>query len=84
MCLLEKEHCYLISNFFQNLIQDRCAPDPELISSSSPCIGHVRDTLYTQRTRKKVASHDEADDDEEDHLLEFQSTKPPGKIDSFA
>ena len=67
--------------FVQNLIQDRCAPDPELISSSSPCIGHVRDTLYTrERTRKKLSGNvnDETEEDDEDHMIEFQSTKPPG------
>jgi BTB/POZ domain-containing protein 7 len=58
----------------KNLIQDRCAPDPELISSSSPCVSHDREGLYT---RKKAS--DEAADDDEDHLLEFQSSKPPDK-----
>jgi hypothetical protein len=60
-----------------------------LISSSSPCIGHVRDTLYTrERTRKKLTGgnvNDETEEDDEDHMIEFQSTKPPGmdKLASF-
>ena len=31
---------------FQNIIQDRCAQDPEIISSSSPRLGGVPDALY--------------------------------------
>lgn len=58
----------------KNLIHDRCAPDPELISSSSPS-SQARDTVYMSRGRKK----EDTEEDDEEQLLEFQSTKPPDK-----
>lgn len=53
----------------KKLIQDRCAQDPEIISSSSPCVG-VPDTLYMLKSRRNDGDTD---------LVEFQTSKLPDK-----
>lgn len=51
----------------KKLIQDRCAQDPEIIASNSPCVS-VPDTLYMLRSRKEGPD-----------ALEFPAFKVPGK-----
>ena len=53
----------------KKLIQDRCAQDPEIIASNSPCVS-VPDTLYMLKAKHFHGSNED--------LLEFQSTKVPG------
>jgi len=54
----------------KKLIQDRCAQDPEIIASNSPCVS-VPDTLYMLKAKHFHGSNED--------LLEFQSTKVPDK-----
>ena len=55
----------------KKLIQDRCAQDPEIIASNSPCVS-VPDTLYMLKAKHFHGSNED--------LLEFQSTKVPGTV----
>jgi BTB/POZ domain-containing protein 7 len=57
----------------KKLIQDRCAQDPEIISSNSPCVS-VPDTLYMLRS----AGRNKVDSMNAEGLLQFQSSKLPG------
>ena len=55
----------------KKLIQDRCAQDPEIIASNSPCVS-VPDTLYMLKARSNYHGSNE-------DLLDLQSSKVPGK-----
>ena len=59
----------------KKLIQDRCAQDPEIISSNSPCVS-VPDTLYMLRSRHKTSDYSSS----AENLLEFQAPRVPGIV----
>ena len=59
----------------KKLIQDRCAQDPEIIASNSPCVS-VPDTLYMLRSRNKMDFRSNSSED----LLEFQTSRVPGML----
>merc|ERR1719420_1436027 len=58
----------------KKLIQDRCAQDPEIIASNSPCVS-VPDTLYMLRTGNKLDGFHGGGSDED--LIEFQTSRVP-------
>ena len=60
----------------KKLIQDRCAQDPEIIASNSPCVS-VPDTLYMLRTGNKLDGFHGGGSDED--LIEFQTSRVPGR-----
>ena len=59
----------------KKLIQDRCAQDPEIIASNSPCVS-VPDTLYMLRSGNKLEGFHGSSSTED--LLEFQTSRVPG------
>jgi len=58
----------------KKLIQDRCAQDPEIIASNSPCVS-VPDTLYMLRSGNKLDGFHGSSSTED--LLEFQTSRVP-------
>ena len=60
----------------KKLIQDRCAQDPEIIASNSPCVS-VPDTLYMLRSGNKLDGFHSSSSTED--LIEFQTSRVPGK-----
>ena len=60
----------------QNIIQERCMQDPEIISSSSPRLtGAPPDTLYMLRNQTLLLTKVDSETG-----FEYDTSKLPGKI----
>ena len=66
----------MLSTFTQNVIQERCMQDPEIISSSSPRLtGAPPDTLYMLGNQTMPTQNSEIEKG-----IDYDSSKLPGMI----